>query len=158
MVGESGCGKSTISRLFTGLLDPFEGRVLVNGNDLNEIGRKQVRKQIGTVSQDCPLFNISIRENIQYSRLDSSDEQVLKVAQNAELKLEKFENGIDSVVGERGLALSGGEKQRVAIARVLLKAPNAIILDEATSALGKCQNLLQYGNTDSLCCILYAPT
>ena len=144
LVGESGCGKSTISRLFTGLLNPIEGRILINGKDLNDIGRKQVRRHIGTVSQDCPLFNISIKENIQYSKLNTSDEQVINVAKKAELKFEKFENGIDSVVGERGLALSGGEKQRVAIARVLLKSPNAIILDEATSALG--MDVMYYHN------------
>ena len=107
--------------------------ILINGIDLNKIGRKQVRKQIATVAQDCPLFNASIKENINYARLDASYDDVIKAADNAELKFQKFENGIESEVGERGLALSGGEKQRVAIARVLLKKPNAIILDEATS-------------------------
>ena len=133
LVGESGCGKSTLSRLFTGFIEPQSGRVLINGIDLNKIGRKQVRKQIATVSQDCPLFNASIRENINYAQLDASYNDSIKAAKNAELQFEKFENGIESEVGERGLALSGGEKQRVAIARVLLKNPNAIILDEATS-------------------------
>ena len=133
LVGESGCGKSTLSRLFTGFIEPQTGRVLINGTDLNKIGRKQVRKQIATVAQDCPLFNASIKENINYAKLDASFDDVIKAADNAELKFAKFENGIESEVGERGLALSGGEKQRVAIARVLLKKPNAIILDEATS-------------------------
>ena len=135
LVGESGCGKSTLSRLFTGLIEPTSGRVLVNGTDLNKIGRKQIRSNVGTVSQDCPLFNATIKENISYSKLDASDDDVISAAKNAELKFEKFEDGLESLVGERGLALSGGEKQRVAIARVLIKQPNAIILDEATSAL-----------------------
>ena len=135
LVGESGCGKSTLSRLFTGLIEPTSGRVLVNGTDLNKIGRKQIRSNVGTVSQDCPLFNATIKENISYSKLDASDDDVINAAKNAELKFEKFEDGLESLVGERGLALSGGEKQRVAIARVLIKQPNAIILDEATSAL-----------------------
>ena len=85
--------------------------------------------------QDCPLFNASIKDNIMYSNLEASDDDVIKAVTAAEFKYEKFEDGLHSLVGERGLALSGGEKQRVAIARVFLKQPNAIILDEATSAL-----------------------
>jgi len=135
LVGESGCGKSTISRLLTGLLEPDNGRVLVNGHSLDQVGYKQIRAHIGIVSQDCPLFNASIRENISYARMDATDEQIEEAARAAELKYEQFESGLDSLVGERGLALSGGEKQRVAIGRVLLKQPNAIILDEATSSL-----------------------
>ena len=159
LVGESGCGKSTLSRLFTGFIEPQTGLVLINGIDLNKIGRKQVRKQIATVAQDCPLFNASIKENINYARLDASFEDVIKAANNAELKFDKFENGIESEVGERGLALSGGEKQRVAIARVLLKKPNAIILDEATSALdsiteGKIQKTLMEMSKGKTCLII----
>jgi ATP-binding cassette subfamily B (MDR/TAP) protein 6 len=135
LVGESGCGKSTISRLLTGLLEPDQGRVLVNGHGLREVGYKQIRSHIGIVSQDCPLFNASIRENISYAKMNANDAEVEEAARAAELKYEQFENGLDSLVGERGLALSGGEKQRVAIGRVLLKQPNAIILDEATSSL-----------------------
>ena len=159
LVGESGCGKSTLSRLFTGFIEPQTGLVLINGINLNKIGRKQVRKQIATVAQDCPLFNASIKENINYARLDASFEDVINAANNAELKFDKFENGIESEVGERGLALSGGEKQRVAIARVLLKKPNAIILDEATSALdsiteGKIQKTLMEMSKGKTCLII----
>jgi len=137
IVGPSGAGKSTISRLLFRFYDVQAGRVLVGGEDVRDVTQTSLRRAIGMVPQDTVLFNDTIGYNIRYGRSKASDEDVQKAARLAQI--DKFINslphGYETQVGERGLKLSGGEKQRVAIARTLLKAPPLLILDEATSAL-----------------------
>merc|ERR1719471_1126238 len=117
------------------MIIPDKGEVRIGDNPLEVVGRKQARNLIGSVTQDVTLFNESLRENVRYSRLDASDEEIESAIKSAGLDLTKWKDGLDTNVGERGLALSGGEKQRIAIARLILKEPSAVILDEATSSL-----------------------
>lgn len=137
VVGPSGSGKSTISRLLFRFYDPDQGRILIDGQDIKEIEQLSLRGFIGVVPQDTVLFNETIGYNIQYGKPEASMEAV-KEASNA-AKLDRFINtlkdGFETTVGERGLKLSGGEKQRVSIARTILKNPPILIFDEATSAL-----------------------
>jgi ATP-binding cassette subfamily B protein len=137
VVGPSGAGKSTISRLLYRFYDVVEGRITIDGQDLRDVTQESLRAQIGMVPQDTVLFNDSIAYNIGYGRPGASAEDVKRAADLAQIApfIEKLPKGFDTQVGERGLKLSGGEKQRVAIARTLLKAPPILILDEATSAL-----------------------
>jgi len=137
IVGPSGAGKSTISRLIFRFYDIQQGAILVDGQDVREVTQKSLRKAIGMVPQDTVLFNDTIAYNIRYGRPDASDEEVQNAAALAQIDgfIRKLPEGYKSMVGERGLKLSGGEKQRVAIARTILKAPPILILDEATSAL-----------------------
>ncbi|MGH6776503.1 MAG: ABCB family ABC transporter ATP-binding protein/permease [Bradyrhizobium sp.] len=137
IVGPSGAGKSTISRLLFRLYDVSGGRILVDGQDIRNVTQASLRSQIGMVPQDTVLFNDTIRYNIRYGRRDASDAEVERAAQLAQIDafIRMAPQGYETQVGERGLKLSGGEKQRVAIARTLLKAPPILVLDEATSAL-----------------------
>ncbi|WP_024510746.1 ABC transporter ATP-binding protein/permease [Bradyrhizobium sp. ARR65] len=137
IVGPSGAGKSTISRLLFRLYDVSGGRILIDGQDIRDVTQTSLRAQIGMVPQDTVLFNDTIRYNIRYGRWDATDAEVEQAAQLAQIDtlIRMAPNGYETQVGERGLKLSGGEKQRVAIARTVLKAPPILVLDEATSAL-----------------------
>ena len=137
IVGPSGAGKSTMSRLLFRFYDVIEGGVSIDGQDIRDITQESLRAAIGMVPQDTVLFNDTIGYNIRYGRPDASDAEVRQAAHMAQIGtfVESLPKGYDTPVGERGLKLSGGEKQRVAIARTILKAPPILILDEATSAL-----------------------
>jgi ATP-binding cassette subfamily B protein len=137
IVGPSGAGKSTISRLLFRLYDVSGGRILIDGQDIREVTQGSLRASIGMVPQDTVLFNDTIRYNIRYGRWDATDAEVEQAARLARIDnfIRMAPNGYETQVGERGLKLSGGEKQRVAIARTVLKAPPILVLDEATSAL-----------------------
>lgn len=137
IVGPSGAGKSTISRLLFRFYDVQSGTVSIDGQDVRDVAQQSLRKAIGMVPQDTVLFNDTIAYNIRYGRPDATNEEVEKAAELAQISdfIKHLPEGYQSMVGERGLKLSGGEKQRVAIARTILKAPPILILDEATSAL-----------------------
>ena len=137
IVGPSGAGKSTISRLLFRLYDVSSGRILIDGQDIRYVTQASLRASIGMVPQDTVLFNDTIRYNIRYGRWDATDAEVERAAQLAQIDgfIRMSPKGYETHVGERGLKLSGGEKQRVAIARTVLKAPPILVLDEATSAL-----------------------
>jgi ATP-binding cassette, subfamily B, heavy metal transporter len=137
IVGPSGAGKSTISRLLFRFYDVSGGRILIDGQDIRGVTQNSLRAAIGMVPQDTVLFNDTIRYNIRYGRWDASDAEVEEAARLAQIDgfIRLAPKGYDTEVGERGLKLSGGEKQRVAIARTILKAPPILLLDEATSAL-----------------------
>ncbi len=137
IVGPSGAGKSTIARLLYRFYDPTAGRILIDGQDIADVQQRSLRAAIGIVPQDTVLFNDTIGYNIAYGRGGSSQEEVEKAARGAAIDrfIAILPDHYDSMVGERGLKLSGGEKQRVAIARTLLKNPPILVLDEATSAL-----------------------
>jgi len=136
-VGSSGAGKSTLARLLFRFYDIGAGSIAIDGQDIRHVTQDSLRAAIGVVPQDTVLFNDSIYYNIAYGRPDASREEVVEAARAAHILsfIESLPQGWDTVVGERGLKLSGGEKQRVAIARTLLKNPTILILDEATSAL-----------------------
>ena len=137
IVGPSGAGKSTISRLLFRLYDVSSGRILIDGQDIRTVTQASLRASIGMVPQDTVLFNDTIRYNIRYGRWDATDAEVEGAARLAQIDsfIRMSPKGYETQVGERGLKLSGGEKQRVAIARTVLKAPPILVLDEATSAL-----------------------
>ena len=137
IVGPTGAGKSTISRLLFRFYDVTKGRILINGKDIRDISQASLRKNIGIVPQDTVLFNDTVSYNLRYGKVGSSEKEIWRVAEQAQLSelIKTFPDGMNTVVGERGLKLSGGEKQRVAIARTLLKNPPILVLDEATSAL-----------------------
>ncbi|WP_280890567.1 ABCB family ABC transporter ATP-binding protein/permease [Jiella mangrovi] len=137
IVGPSGAGKSTISRLLFRFYDVGAGRITIDGQDISKVTQASVRAAIGIVPQDTVLFNDTIAYNIRYGRIDADEEEVVRAAELAQIAgfIEQLPDGFASMVGERGLKLSGGEKQRVAIARTILKAPPILVLDEATSAL-----------------------
>ncbi|MFL6828322.1 MAG: ABCB family ABC transporter ATP-binding protein/permease [Bradyrhizobium sp.] len=137
IVGPSGAGKSTISRLLFRLYDVSSGKILIDGQDIRNVTQSSLRASIGMVPQDTVLFNDTIRYNIRYGRWDATDAEVEQAAQLAQIDpfIRMSPKGYETQVGERGLKLSGGEKQRVAIARTVLKAPPILVLDEATSAL-----------------------
>ncbi|KJA27744.1 hypothetical protein HYPSUDRAFT_130746 [Hypholoma sublateritium FD-334 SS-4] len=139
LVGESGSGKSTILRLLYRFYDLGEGqgRILIDGQDIRDITQKSLRKAIGVVPQDSVLFNSSIQYNIGYGKFGSTPEEIEAAAKSAQMheRIMGFPDGYNTKVGERGVRLSGGEKQRVSIARTLLKNPPILLLDEATSAL-----------------------
>jgi ABC-type transport system involved in Fe-S cluster assembly fused permease/ATPase subunit len=137
IVGPSGAGKSTISRLLFRLYDVSGGRVMIDGQDIRNVTQASLRASIGMVPQDTVLFNDTIRYNIRYGRWGATDAEVEEAAQMAQIDsfIKMSPKGYETEVGERGLKLSGGEKQRVAIARTVLKGPPILVLDEATSAL-----------------------
>ncbi len=137
VVGASGAGKSTLSRLLFRFYDPDSGSVCINGKDIRDYTQASVRAHIGIVPQDTVLFNDSIGYNIAYGRPGASQDEIIMAAQAAHIHdfISSLPQGYDTPVGERGLKLSGGEKQRVAIARTLLKSPPILVFDEATSAL-----------------------
>jgi ATP-binding cassette, subfamily B, heavy metal transporter len=137
VVGPSGSGKSTLARLLFRFYDVNQGEIRIDGQDIRQVTQHSLREAIGIVPQDTVLFNDTVRYNIAYGRTDASDAQVQQAAQAAHIHgfITSTPKGYDTMVGERGLKLSGGEKQRVAIARTLLKNPPILIFDEATSAL-----------------------
>ncbi len=137
IVGPSGAGKSTLARILYRFYDLTGGRVTIDGQDISQVTQASLRAAIGIVPQDTVLFNDTVGYNIAYGREGATPEQVAAAARGAAIAgfIESMPNGYDTRVGERGLKLSGGEKQRVAIARTLLKDPPILILDEATSAL-----------------------
>ncbi|AEG52669.1 ABCB family ABC transporter ATP-binding protein/permease [Sinorhizobium meliloti] len=137
VVGPSGAGKSTLSRLLYRFYDVQEGSITIDGQDVRDVTQKSLRSVIGMVPQDTVLFNDTIAYNIRYGRVTASDAEVEAAAEAAQIAdfIRDLPEGFRAMVGERGLKLSGGEKQRVAIARTILKAPPILILDEATSAL-----------------------
>jgi ATP-binding cassette subfamily B protein len=137
LVGPSGAGKTTITQLVSRLYDVTEGVVRIGGQDVREATLESLRSTVGVVTQDAHLFHDSIRANLTYARPEATDEELieaLRAAQIGEL-VESMPDGLDTVVGDRGYRLSGGEKQRLAIARLLLKAPSVVVLDEATAHL-----------------------
>lgn len=137
IVGPSGAGKSTIARLLFRFYDPKSGRILIDGQDIAQVTQASLRAAIGIVPQDSVLFNDTIGYNVAYGRHGATHEEVVRAAKDAAILpfIERLPGGFDTQVGERGLKLSGGEKQRVAIARTLVKNPPILLLDEATSAL-----------------------
>jgi ATP-binding cassette subfamily B protein len=137
IVGPSGAGKSTIARLLFRFYDVDGGAILIDGQDLRDVTQASLRRAIGVVPQDTVLFNDTVGYNIAYGRPGAGDSEIVDAARHARIHdfIAALPDGYASTVGERGLKLSGGEKQRVAIARVILKAPHILVFDEATSAL-----------------------
>ena len=137
IVGPSGAGKSTIARLLFRFYEVTGGRIIIDDQDISQVSQASLRQAIGIVPQDTVLFNDSIYHNIQYAKPDAGEGEVRRAAQLANIHefIESLPDGYDTLVGERGLKLSGGEKQRVAIARVILKNPRIVVFDEATSSL-----------------------
>ncbi|MFD5094870.1 ABC transporter ATP-binding protein [Amycolatopsis thailandensis] len=137
LVGPSGAGKSTITHLVSRLYDPNSGTVRVGGSDLQDLTFDSLRETIGVVSQDAYLFHDTIRENLLYARPTATEEELIEACKGAQIwdLIESLPRGFDTVTGDRGYRMSGGEKQRLAIARLLLKAPTVVVLDEATAHL-----------------------
>ncbi|WP_084551324.1 MULTISPECIES: ABC transporter ATP-binding protein [Actinomadura] len=137
LVGPSGAGKSTITHLVSRLYDVSDGAVRIGGADVRDVTLESLRAEIGVVSQDAHLFHDSIRENMRYARPDAADEEIREALEAAHIGglVDQMPEGLDTVVGDRGYRLSGGEKQRLALARLLLKAPSVVVLDEATAHL-----------------------
>jgi ATP-binding cassette subfamily B protein len=136
-VGPSGAGKTTLVKLLVGLYQPKAGRVLYNGVESTRVDLDQFRERIGLVTQDAQLFSGSIRENLLFVRPDATDAECLDVLHRAAADnlLQRADKGLDTVIGEGGMKISGGEKQRLSIARALLRHPHLLVFDEATSAL-----------------------
>jgi ATP-binding cassette subfamily B protein len=146
LVGPSGAGKTTMTYLIPRLYDPTEGRILLDGHDLREVTLDSLSEQIGMVTQETHLFHDTIRTNLLYANLDATEAQIVAACKAANIHdfIMGLPDGYDSVVGERGYRLSGGEKQRLAIARVILKNPRILVLDEATSHLdSQSESLIQ---------------
>lgn len=137
VVGPSGAGKSTVLKLLFRFYDPASGRIRVDGQDIRDVSQQSLRDALGLVPQEVVLFNDTLRFNLAYARLEASDEEIMAAADRAQLRsfIESLPAGLDTRVGERGLKLSGGEKQRVGVARAILLDPAILILDEATSSL-----------------------
>ena len=137
LVGPSGAGKTTMTYLIPRLYDPSEGRILIDGHDLRDISLSSLAENIGMVTQETYLFHDTIRTNLLYAKPDATQAEIEEATQAANIHdfIMGLEDGYDSIVGERGYRLSGGEKQRIAIARVILKNPRILVLDEATSHL-----------------------
>ena len=137
LVGPSGAGKSTLLRLLFRFFDPQEGRVMVDGQDIREVTQESLRTALGLVPQEVVLFNDTLRENVGYARPDATEEELMAALERAQLGpfIRALPAGMDTRVGERGLKLSGGEKQRVGVARAILRNPKILVLDEATSSL-----------------------
>jgi ATP-binding cassette subfamily B protein len=137
IVGPTGAGKSTISRLLFKFYDPKKGEIYINNININRVSQESLRQMIGVVPQDTVLFNDTIYYNIVYGKIEANKEEVISAAKNADIHdfISALPDGYETIVGERGLKLSGGEKQRVAIARTILKNPKIFFFDEATSAL-----------------------
>ncbi len=137
VVGHSGAGKSTLARLLFRFYDVTGGRILINGQDIREVTQQSLREAIGIVPQDTVLFNDTIEYNIAYGRCGADRTAIEQAARMANIHefIVSLPEGYDTVVGERGLKLSGGEKQRIAIARAMLKSPRILVFDEATSSL-----------------------
>ena len=137
LVGPSGAGKTTITHLVARLYDPSEGAVRIGGQDLREVTLDSLHDVVGTVTQDAHMFHDTIRANLVYARPSASEDELIEACRSAQIweMISLLPDGLDTVVGDRGYRLSGGEKQRLAIARLLLKAPSVVVLDEATAHL-----------------------
>ncbi|CAB4576205.1 unannotated protein [freshwater metagenome] len=137
IVGPSGAGKTTLSALIPRLYDVTSGAIEINGEDIRNFTLQSLRDRIGVVAQDPHLFHESIAENLRYGKFDATEEEMIQACQSAQIwsMISALPNGLETMVGERGHRLSGGEKQRLAIARMMLKAPSIVILDEATAHL-----------------------
>ena len=137
LVGHSGAGKSTILNLIPRFYEPISGKILIDNQPINEYSLKSLRNNISLVSQDVSLFDDTIKNNIRYSKLTASDEEIIEAAKlsNCEEFIKKLPDGYDTIIGENGIRLSGGEKQRLSVARAILKKSKIILLDEATSSL-----------------------
>ncbi len=137
LVGESGAGKSTLAALIPRFYEPQQGHIYLDGVDVMDLGKRDLRRHVGIVQQNVFLFDSSIRENIMFGRPDASEDEIRQAAQNAHVHdlIMSLPNGFDTLVGERGVKLSGGQKQRISIARLFLKDPAVLIFDEATSSL-----------------------
>ena len=136
-MGPSGAGKTTISALLPRLYDVTQGSITIDGHDIRDVTLESLRQSIGVVMQDAHLFHESIAENLRYAKQDATPQEMQAACEAAQIwsLIESLPNGLDTMVGERGHRLSGGEKQRLAIARLLLKSPSVVILDEATAHL-----------------------
>jgi ATP-binding cassette subfamily B protein len=136
-VGETGAGKTTLGYLVARLYEPQRGRVTIDGIDVRDVSLESLAATVGVVSQETYLFHSSVRENLRFARPDATDEEVETAARTARVHdlIVSLPDGYDTVVGERGYRFSGGEKQRMAIARTVLRNPPVLVLDEATSAL-----------------------
>ena len=152
IVGPSGAGKSTIINLIPRLYDVTGGRILLDGRDIRELDLDFLRGAIGVVTQDTYLFNGTIRENLLYARAEASEGEIIRACQEANIHdfISRLPNGYETLVGNRGIKLSGGEKQRVSIARVILKNPRLLIFDEATSSLDSISESLIQNAIDPL--------
>ena len=152
IVGPSGCGKSTIVRLLFRFYDVQDGRITIDGQDIRDVSLESLRRSIGVVPQDTPLFNDTIEHNIRYGRIDASHEEVVAAAKRARVHdiVEKLPEGYKTQVGERGMMISGGEKQRLAVSRLILKDPPLLFFDEATSALDTHTEQTLLGNINSI--------
>ena len=152
IVGPSGCGKSTILRLLFRFYDVQGGRITIDGQDIRDVQVESLRKAIGVVPQDTPLFNDTIEHNIRYGQIDASSEQVRAAAKRARIHniIENLPDGYKTMVGERGMMISGGEKQRLAVSRLILKDPPLLFFDEATSALDTHTEQALLGNINSV--------
>jgi ATP-binding cassette, subfamily B, bacterial len=137
LVGPSGAGKTTISHLVPRLYDVRSGAVRLNGIDVRDATLRSIHDVVGVVTQDAHLFHETIRSNLVYAKPDATDDELIEVLRAAQILplVESLPDGLDTLVGDRGYRLSGGEKQRIAIARLLLKAPDIVVLDEATAHL-----------------------
>ena len=137
LVGPSGAGKTTISALLPRLYDVSSGAIEIDGQDIRDLTLESLRGAIGVVMQDAHLFHETIAENLRYAKIDATEAEMRTACESAQIwkLIESLPNGLDTMVGERGHRLSGGEKQRLAIARLLLKSPSVVILDEATAHL-----------------------
>ena len=136
-VGSSGAGKSTLMKLLYRFYDPTEGTIEIDGAPIDQVTQQSLRQHIGIVPQDTVLFNSTIGDNIRYGNVKATEQDIQNAIQHAYLQdfIDQLPDGVDTLVGERGLKLSGGEKQRVAIARTILKQPPILLFDEATSSL-----------------------
>jgi ATP-binding cassette subfamily B protein len=153
LVGPSGAGKTTTAMLVPRIHDVSQGRVSIDGSDVRDLTLDSLRDAVGMVMQDPHLFHESIRENLRYARPDATDAELVEAARAARIHelIETLPDGYDTVVGERGYRMSGGEKQRLAIARMLLKSPRVVILDEATSHLdSESEHAIQRALADAL--------
>lgn len=146
VVGPSGSGKTTVTNLLLRLYDVVYGKITIDGIDIRDLDLKFLRETIGMVTQDAYLFNGTIRENLKYARKDATDDELIAASKEANIYdfISSLTDGFDTIVGNRGIKLSGGEKQRISIARVILKDPRIIVFDEATSSLDSIsENLIQ---------------
>lgn len=157
IVGPSGCGKSTVFRLLYRFYDPSSGRIFIDGQDIQDVQIESLRRNIGVVPQDTPLFHADILHNVRYGRLDATDEEVFEAAKKANVHdtVVRLPEGYQTKVGERGLMISGGEKQRLAVARALLKDPPILFFDEAVSFFSPLDYssypLLMIASTSDIC-------